>query len=132
MKKFILLASLLLGSFAFGISKELDFTAESTYCKNPDYRYAKYSNGDVFLNFDKCYHEGQKIGLTVVRIPDQDIEFYSSILKNRYPYLYFKRGTRITGTQDRSEGYSIWISKSVLATFLGRFPTSEEWRSVGL
>ena len=42
MKKFILLASLLLGSFAFGISKELDFTAESTYCENPDYRYAKY------------------------------------------------------------------------------------------
>lgn len=99
MKKLILLGSLIISSFVFG--RQYTFITKNAYCTQPVSEYNTFTSvgelgsGTVFP-FRNCYNNGKKFnyqGTFVVSPMDKGT--YDKIIKQNYPYLFFKDGSEI-------------------------------------
>lgn len=100
MKKLILLGSLIISSFVFG--REYTFIAKNAYCTQPVSELNMFTSigeigtGTVFP-FRNCYNNGKKFNYqgTFIVAPDINKNTYDKIVKQNYPYVFFKDGSEI-------------------------------------
>ena len=98
MKKLILLGSLIISSFVFG--REYTFITKNAYCTQPVSELNMFTSigeiGTVFP-FRNCYNNGKKFNYqgTFIVAPDINKNTYDKIVKQNYPYVFFKDGSEI-------------------------------------